>query len=114
MDELGKSDMAKVILTLLKETGKSNLRTLASSIGNLKEHFENNPDDIPEGLEGLTTCVDDVPRSIKKLQTRGLIVREGKNPREWMYLITDEGKERVMLSDDSAKAVSDLVEKLRT
>ena len=112
MTETGQSDMDKIILTLLKEKGRANLRTLASHIGNLKEYFENNPGDIPTGLEGLTTCVDDVPRSLKKLMGKDLILREGKNPREWVYLLTQEGESKEILSKDSSLAVSKLVERL--
>ena len=99
------TDMEKVIVTILQSNGKMTLRTLASQIGSLKEHFENNPDDIPDGLESIASCVDDVPRSLRKLQDRNLVAREGSNPKEWKYVITDEGRGMEALPENSTKSM---------
>jgi len=106
------SDMEKVIVAILQNNGKMNLRTLASRIGSLKEHFENNPADVPSGMESLASCVDDVPRSLRKLQDRNLVIREGSNPKEWKYVITEDGKKKEVIPADSARMMMDTLGKI--
>ena len=89
------------------------LKGLSQCIGKLKDSFEAEKQKTPldPTLGTIDGCVDDIPRGVKMLITKGKLKRVGKTPREWKYQVADTFQACDNIPDGALQAVKPFLEK---
>jgi hypothetical protein len=116
MDMTGKSflrDIELMICMILQEKGPMSLKELSQCIGKLKDSFEveKKKAALDPSLGTIDGCVDDIPRGVRMLMTKGKLKRIGKTPRDWKYQVSDSFLVCDNIPDDAMEALRPFMEK---
>ena len=106
-------DIELMICMILQEKGAMSLKALSQCIGKLRDSFdvEKERSTLDPALGTIDGCVDDIPRGVRMLMTRGRIQRIGKTPREWKYALSGTFQICDNIPDGALEAMMPYLEK---
>jgi hypothetical protein len=106
-------DIELMICMILKEKGALSLKQLSQCVGKLKEtlKIEKEGANLDPVLGTIDGCVDDIPRGVRMLMTKGRIQRVGSTPREWKYQVSDTFEACDNIPDGAMEALRPYLDK---
>jgi hypothetical protein len=107
-------DTETFICMLLHEMGPMSLKAISKVLGRLKSDLKVDVENkrVHPILGAMKSCVDDVPKGVTALMTKGKVERVGVHPREWRYRVRTAIQETGQASKETLEALRDYLGKM--
>lgn len=111
MDHL--KDIELLVCLVLHQRGPIGLKDLSKCIGALKDTFkvEKERASLDPVLGTIDGCVDDIPRAVRMLMSKGKVERVGATPKDWRYKVRDDLEICKEVPEGALEALSPFLEK---